>query len=209
MLYAHLPMDQAKGVLSLIQAKHPDKGYDVDEVMSELMRVQLSPENLSEDTIFTVNMIAQISGKSYPTLFRTLSLLKLSPEIQVAIQAGNLSVSQGYLFAANLDCPDRAKIFTDIMKTPVTNPVLNNLLTAYKKVKPDSGDTKPPTMTKQIAVLRSFRSYMEMNTAQYMKPDLEVLIEDLRTFLALVGERVQTAPEPAPEKPVTKKLPQV
>ena len=202
------PMDQAKGILTYLQAKHPDKNYDVDGVMSELVSYNRRPEDLPEEIAVTVTAIVEISGKSIKTLFNGLSLLKLPDEIQAAIQQGNLPISQGYLFAANLDCPDLMQIFTNIMKTPVTNATLNNLLTAYKKVKPDPGDPKPIPMTKQIAVLRSFRSYMEMNTVQYMKPDLEILIEDLRTFLALAEERVQTAPEPVPEKPVTKKPPQ-
>jgi hypothetical protein len=37
MLSAHPPIDQAKGILSFIQLKHPDKGYDVDGVMNELL----------------------------------------------------------------------------------------------------------------------------------------------------------------------------
>ncbi len=198
------PMDQAKGILAYIQAKLPDKNYDVDGVMSDLVMYNRRPEDLPEPFASTVDAIMQIAGKAYTSLFRTLSLLKNPDEIQAAIQQGTLQVSQGYLFAANLDCPNLMQIFTDIMKTPVTNATLNNLLIAYKKVKPDSGDTKPPPMTKQIAVLRSFRSYMEMNTVQYMKPDLEILLDDLRTFCALVEERVQTAPEPVPEKPVKK-----
>ena len=203
------PMDQAKGILSYIQAKLPDKNYDVDGVMSVLVSYDRRPEDLSKEIAETVSAIVEIVGKTTRTVFNGLSLLKTPDEIQAVIQQGNLPVSQGYLFAANLDCPDRDKIFEAIMKTPVTNATLNNLLTAYKKAKPKSDDTKPPPMTKQIAVLRSFRSYMEMNTVQYMKPDLEILIEDLRTFLALAEERVQTAPEPVPEKPVKKKPPQV
>jgi hypothetical protein len=39
-------------------------------------------------------------------MLRTISLLKLPPEIQAEIRAGNLPVSQGYLFAADLECPD-------------------------------------------------------------------------------------------------------
>jgi hypothetical protein len=48
----------------------------------------------------------EISGKSTRTLHRAISLLKLFSEIQATIQQENLPVSQGYLFAANLDCPD-------------------------------------------------------------------------------------------------------
>jgi len=39
-------------------------------------------------------------------MFNIISLLKLPDEIQSAIRAGNLPVSQGYLFAANIDCSD-------------------------------------------------------------------------------------------------------
>ena len=203
------PMDQAKGILSFIQLRHPDKGYDVDGVMSELVNYDRGSEYAAEGFSATVAEIVNISGKSTRTLHRAMSLLKLPEEIRMAISDGTLPVSQGYLFAANLDCPDLEKIFQDIMKTPVTNATLNNLLTAYEKVKPDLGDPKPIPMTKQVAYLRTTRSYMEMGTWQYTKPDLEIFIDELRTLLALAEQKVQTAPEPAPEKPVKKKPPQV
>jgi hypothetical protein len=202
-------MDQAKGILAFVQAKHPDKGYDVDGVMNELVVYERRPGDQLEEIRETFSRISEISGKTIRTLYNGLSLLKNPDEIQAAIQAGNLSVSQGYLFAANLDCPDRDKIFEAAMKTPVTYLALEKLLTAWKKPKPDSGDPKPIPMKTQVANLRATRSYIEMGTWQYTKPDLEILIDELRTFLALAEQKVQTAPEPAPEKPVTKKPPQV
>ncbi|MCX5816993.1 MAG: ParB/RepB/Spo0J family partition protein [Proteobacteria bacterium] len=200
------PMDQAKGILAYIQAKHPDTGYDVDGVMSDLIKYNRKPDTLSEAAVFTLNTIIEISGKSYPTLFRTVSLLKNPPEIQVAIRAGNLPVSQGYLFASNLDCPDRDKIFEAVMKAPVTYLALEKLLTAWKKPKPEPGKTKPLPMTKQIASLRSVESRIEMGIATYTRPDLVTLLDELRVFCALVELRIPIAPEPAPEK---KKPPQV
>jgi hypothetical protein len=59
--------------------------------------------------VATVATALQISGKSTRTRLHTISLFKLSPEIQAAIRAGNLSVSQGYLFSAKTDCPDLMK----------------------------------------------------------------------------------------------------
>jgi len=100
------PMDQAKGILSLIQAKLPDKNYDVDGVMSELIRYKLKPDGLSDELVPTVGTILEITGKAITTLFNGISLLKLSDEIQTAVSDGTLPVSQGYLFTANLDCPD-------------------------------------------------------------------------------------------------------
>jgi len=200
------PMDQAKGILAFIQARHPDKGYDVDGVMSDLVSYNRSPDYISQEISITVIEISKIVGKSIITLHRTISLLKLSPEIQAEILSGKLPVSQGYLFAANLDCPDREKIFQDIMKTPVTNATLNNLLTAYKRVKPEPGKTKLIPMKKQIANLRSVESSIETGFAKYTKPDLVTLLDELRTFTALVELRIPIAPEPAPEK---KKPPQL
>ena len=148
----------------------------------------------------------EISGKSIRTLFNGLSLLKLSPGIQAEVRTGSLPVSQGYLFAANLDCPDRDKIFEAVVKAPVTYLALERLLTAWKKPKPVPGKTKPLPMKKQIASLRSVESRIEMGIAKYTKPDLVTLLDELRTFSAFVEMRIPIAPEPAPEK---KKLPQL
>ncbi|MCX5804790.1 MAG: hypothetical protein NT010_01805 [Proteobacteria bacterium] len=79
------PIDQAKGILAYIQAKHPDKGYNLDGVMSDLVKYNRKPETLSDTVVSTVDTVIQISVKSYPTLFRTISLLKLVSKIQDVI----------------------------------------------------------------------------------------------------------------------------
>ena len=40
-----------------------------------------------------------------------------------------------------------------------------------------------------------------MGAAKYTKPDLVTLLDELHVFCALVELRIQTAPEPVPEKP--------
>jgi hypothetical protein len=147
----------------------------------------------------------EISGKSTRTLFRTISLLKLSDEIQTAIRQGNLPVSQGYLFAANLECPDLMKIFTNIMKKPVTNDTLDGMLTEYKKVKRDLSGMKPKPLTKQYASLRSIKTVIQKGAGKYAKTDLEKLLDQLRTLCTLVEAQVQASQ--AEDDPVN--LPQV
>ena len=66
------PMDQAKGILAYIQAKHPDKGYDVAGVMSELVNYDRSPDYVSEGFSDTVSEITKISAKSIRTTLRTI-----------------------------------------------------------------------------------------------------------------------------------------
>ncbi|MCX5816494.1 MAG: hypothetical protein NTX75_09690 [Proteobacteria bacterium] len=74
-----------------------------------MIRYKLKPDDLSDELVPTVGTNSEITGKSVTTLYNGISLLKLPPEIQAAIRAGNLPVSQGYLFAANLECPDLMK----------------------------------------------------------------------------------------------------
>ncbi|MCX5816230.1 MAG: hypothetical protein NTX75_08315 [Proteobacteria bacterium] len=75
-LYAHPPMGQAKGILAFIQARHPDKNYDVKGVMSEPVNYDRSPDYVSEGFSDTVSEIVSISAKTTRTMLRTLSLLK-------------------------------------------------------------------------------------------------------------------------------------
>jgi len=187
------PIDQAKGILAFIQAKHPDKGYDPDGVMGELVNYDRSPNCTSEGFPATVAGAVEISGKSTRTLFRMISLLKLFDEIQAVIRQGTLPVSQGYLFAANLDCPDLMKIFTDIIKTPVTNATLEGMLTEYKKVKRDLSGMKPKPLTKQYASLRSMKTVIQKGAGKYAKEDLNKFLNQLRTLCTLVEEQVQAA----------------
>jgi ParB family transcriptional regulator, chromosome partitioning protein len=188
------PIDQAKGILLYLQAKHPDKGYGVDGVMAELVNIQRRPEDVLEEIAFTLNAISQISAKSYPTLFRTISLLKLSPEIQAEIRSGNLPVSQGYLFAANLDCPDLMKIFTDIMKTPVTYITLERMLTAYKKVKPAPNNTKPKSVKKQVKSIASIKTDFEKGIGTYIREDVEKYLYELQVFCNFVQQQMFITP---------------
>jgi hypothetical protein len=203
------PIDQAKGILAYIQAKHPDKGYNLNGVMSELVVYERRQEDLPQEIRVTVTQISKIAGKSIKTLFNMISLLKLVPKIQDVISNGKLPVSQGYLFAANLGSPDFFTIFDEIMETPVTNAVLEKKLTAYKRRKPESTDPKPIPMKIKVASIDAAKTYFEKKTGMYTKNDLQTLAEELKTFLASIEQQIETAPEIVPIKPMEKPVPQL
>ncbi|MCX5805262.1 MAG: hypothetical protein NT010_04220 [Proteobacteria bacterium] len=79
------PIDQANGILAYIQAKHPDKNYNLDGVMSEIVSYNRRIEDVSDEIADTVSAISEIVGKSTRTLHHTISLLKLVPKIQDVI----------------------------------------------------------------------------------------------------------------------------
>ncbi|MCX5806980.1 MAG: ParB/RepB/Spo0J family partition protein, partial [Proteobacteria bacterium] len=68
------PIDQANGILAYIQAKHPDKGYNLDGVMSVLVVYERRQEDLPQEIRETISQISEIVGKSTRTLFNTISL---------------------------------------------------------------------------------------------------------------------------------------
>jgi hypothetical protein len=201
------PIDQAKGILAYFQAKHPGLSeagnvYNVDEVMSDLVRYTRKPETLSEEIVNTVLTISEISGKSIMTVHRTISLLKLVPKIQEAISAGKLPLSQGYLFAANLGSPDFFTIFDEIMETPVTNAVLEKKLTTYKRRKAKSTDQKPVPMKIKVAGLQTIESYFKTKGKTYTKPDLQAFLDELKVLTSLIEEQIEAVTETVPIKPV-------
>jgi ParB family chromosome partitioning protein len=188
------PIDQARGILAYIQAKHPDKGYDVAGVMSELVMYNRRPEDLPKEFASNVDAIMKISGKAYTSLFRTISLLKLSPEIQEAIQTGNLPLTQGYLFAANLECPELMKIFTDVIKTPVTYTALERMLTAYKKVKADPVNKKPKSVNRQLKNLLSMITDFDKGLKTYKRENVEKYLYELQVFCDHVQQEIPKIP---------------
>ncbi|MCX5812126.1 MAG: hypothetical protein NT178_06225 [Proteobacteria bacterium] len=108
--------------------------------------------------------------------------------------AGNLPVSQGYLFDANLDCPDLKNIFDAIIKTPVTNATLERMLTAYKKVNPDQNNTKSLSVKKQVKDLVSMKTTFEKSLATYIREDVENFLYELQVFCNYVQQQVPKIP---------------
>jgi ParB family chromosome partitioning protein len=205
------PVDQAKGVLGYFKVKLGEAAPERDNLMSMLVDYNRDPSRQSGDFPTTVVGVSKITGKSVTSLHRALSLLKLSDEIQAALREGKLPVSQGYLFAANLDNPDLVKIFNEVMKKPVTNAKLESRLVEYKKVKRDLSGMKPKPLTKQNTSLRSIKTVITKGAGKYAKADLEKLLANLRELCTLVEEQVQavdsgSAPQDASQTEINKPI---
>lgn len=185
------PIDQARGILSFIQARHPDRNYDVDGLVNDLVTYDRRQGDLPEGVADTVSATALISGKSTRTLSRMLSLLKLPDPIQKAVSDGTLPVSQGYLFAANQDCPFVTKLFEQVVKKPATNAVLENLLTDWKKPKSDQSSEKPVSLSKKVSSLKTWRNGIEKSTTTFKAEELQKFLDELQALVGVVQERLQ------------------
>ena len=67
-------------------------------------------ERMKNEFAETVSAMARIAEKKTRSLQNSPSLLKLFVPFQAAVKQGTISVSQGYIFAANLENPKRCGV---------------------------------------------------------------------------------------------------
>lgn len=186
------PIDTAQAVVGYFQARHPEEGFDADGIINRMMNLEREPERVNAGITDTVSVIQKISGKSIRSLERSCSLLRLPEEIQGALREGKLGVSQGYIFAANLDHPNMMGIFQEAVGEGFTNAGLEKALKKGRKTATKAGAKKRPFSLYRRSI-QSVRSGIEEQADAFKKSDLEALLNDLRELVALVEGRLPEA----------------
>jgi hypothetical protein len=189
------PIDMGNAFVDFIKVKHDNPEFD--QILNNIISYGIDPGRVDPAFASTVDAIAKNSGKSRASIKNILTLLKLPQEIQDAVRKGLVGVSQGYIFAANLENPGFMEVFNIILEKPVTNATLTSMLKAYTKVKKDLSGMKPKPFAKYYPNLRAMKTAIEKGKGKFARTDLEKLLSDLRTVCALVEQQVQEAPSPA------------
>jgi|GEM_PF-3454355 len=86
------------------------------------------------------------------------------------------------------------KIFTDILKKPVTYITLEKMPSAYKNVKPDTTNTKPVSVKKQVKDILSIKTVFEKGLGTYVREDVEKLLYELQVFCDYVQQQAPKIP---------------
>jgi ParB family transcriptional regulator, chromosome partitioning protein len=97
------PIDEAAAYLEFFRAKTGPT--DVEVIINNIMNYERDPARVKEDFTANFAVIAKITGKSTRSMTNLFSLLRLPLPIQGALKEGKVGLSQGYLFAANLNNP--------------------------------------------------------------------------------------------------------
>ena len=199
------PIDTAQAVVEYIKARHGDEAFDIDGIINTMILLEREPDRVKTEVVDTVSTIQKISGKSLRSLERVCSLLKLPEEIQNALREGLIGVSQGYIFAANLDHPLLMEIFQMAIGEGFTNAALEK---EFKK-KPKSATTtvRKKSFSLYRGSVQSVRTGIQDQVDAFRKSDLEALLTDLRELVVLVEGRLPEAIDdggPAVETPTIK-----
>jgi len=186
------PIDTAQAVVGYFQARHAEEGFDTDGIINTMMNIEREPDRVKKEFTDTVSVIVKISGKLLRSLERSCSLLKLREEIQNALREGAIGVSQGYIFAANLDHPNLMDIFQEAVGEGFTNAGLEKELKKGRKPATTAGVKKRPFSLYRRSV-QSMRTGIEEQVDAFKKSDLEALLNDLAELVTLVEERLPEA----------------
>ena len=170
-----------------------------------MILLQREPERINAEIVATVATIQKITGKSLSSLRRSCSLLKLPEEIQNALREGLIGVSQGYIFAANLDHPLLMDIFQKAIGEGFTNAGLEKEL--KKGLKPATTTVRKKSFSLYRGSVQSLMTGIDEQSDAFRKSDLEALLNDLRELITVVEGRLPEAIDdggPAVEAPQKK-----
>jgi len=186
------PIDTAQAVVEYIQARHGDEAFDIDGIINLIILLERDPARINTEIVGTVTTIQKITSKSLTSLRRSCSLLKLPEEIQNALREGLIGVSQGYIFAANLDHPLLMDIFQQAIGGGFTNVDLEKEL--KKGLKPATTTVRKKSFSLYRGSVQSVMTDIEAQAADFFrKSDLEALLNDLRELVTVVEGRIPLA----------------
>ena len=178
------PIDKANGILSLFKLRHGD--MDLGAVINTLLTYDRDPGRVKNEFAETVSAIIKSFGKTTRSIENWLSLLKLPAVIQSALKEGTLPVSQGYVFAANLDNPSLVKIFNDVLEKPVTNDQLKMKFVAAAQTGKAKAAWSPQPIKNLRAKVKSVRTMLEIGVAEVAVSEMTDLLADLQSLTQLV-----------------------
>jgi len=182
------PIDEANALYAYIKSRHPD--MDLDAVVNGLILYNRDQKRIDHEFVITVITTSQLSGKSAITLNRIFTLLKLPVEIQTAVKEGTITVSQGYIFAANLDSPALMRIFNDALNKPTTNNALKMAFVAAAQAGKAKRTNDPHPVQRLRNNIKSVRTIIDLQVSKLAPKEMTDLLADLESLAQLIRQEM-------------------
>ncbi len=198
------PIDTANALVSYFNACHSE--VDLDGLLNLFILYKVDVKRVKNEYVPTLGTLVKVSGKSVTSINRMLSLLKLPPEVQSSVRGGELTLTQGYAFAAHLDNPSLMNIYYECLETPVTQAVLESKLAAAATVqKPPVKATTTP-LIRFYSSLKSIKTSLTKSVGNYQQSELVKLRDDLKGLTDFIEQQllsIQQQAAVAPEVPAS------
>lgn len=182
------PMDESEAFFEYFKLSCANQSNNfLGSLMNDLTTFRFNPDRLDEVTAGTIHAAIKRFGKSADTLSNLLSLLNLKIPAKEALRKRKISVTQGYIFSANIDHSRFDEILRDTIKNSWT---VSRIKTEFaKKIQEKTGrPVSPEIMIRSIRTigekikktkLTKFEAKTLMLEIEKVKEELEKAMEKL------------------------------
>ncbi len=192
------PIDEANAYFAFLRGSQ--SGLELDEIINTIMNYARDPERVKSEFTAQLAVIGKYSGKSITSIRNMLSLLRLPGEIQQAIREEKIGLSQGYLFAENINHPALMKIFSDFLEKPLTYNALKMLFRMTSKTGKAKVSRKPQPIRTLRTKMKTVRAMIEDRIAKVKISDMADLLADIESLRLFLKEELERVTAPAPGK---------
>ena len=186
------PIDQGQAWVDYFRTIRKD--IVLDEMISHLITYNRAPEKVPGEFSPIIGEIVKYSGKSCNSIINGITLLQLPPEIQEGLKQGVVSLTIGYIFAANMDCPRFLDVYQAFLKSPLTAEALKRRFKQYRDAV-RAGKTGTAAAAKPFqnltASIKSTRAVIEKDVSRYGKTDIEALLLEVEQLGAYLKDKLQ------------------
>ncbi len=182
------PLDEAQAYFDLFRDRAGVQ--EVGECLNNLMLFARSPERLKNEFVDTVSAIQNISGKSMRSVQRLLSLLRLPNEVKKGLSEGKITLSQGYVFASNLEHPRLEEIYQKAAEGKFTK---DSLVSEFKKAdkKPAKKDGKGGGIPHMLKFVSNVSAQLDKATKDIENADMLLSAEEEEQFASKVKQLIK------------------
>jgi ParB family chromosome partitioning protein len=194
------PIDTANALISCFNACHSE--VNLDGLLNLFVLYKVDIKRVKSEYVSTLDTLLKVSGKSATSINRMLSLLKLPPEVQSSVRGGELTLTQGYAFAAHLDNPSLMNIYYDCLETPMTQAMLETKLSAVATVQKSPVKAATSPLSRFYSSMKSIKTSLTKSAGNYQQGDLVKLRDDLKGLTDFVEQQllsIQPQAATAPE----------
>jgi ParB family chromosome partitioning protein len=192
------PIDEANAYFAFFRGSQT--GVEPDGIINTIMNYSRDPERVKNEFTAQLAVIIKYSGKSITFIRRILSLLRLPEEIQQAIREEKIGLSQGYLFAENINHPALMEIFNSFLEKPLTYNALKMLFRMTSKTGKAKVGRKPQPIRTLRTKMKTVRAMIEDRIAKVKISDLADLLADIESLRLFLKEELERLAAPAPGK---------
>ena len=174
------PIDEAQGYFDFYRKRTGVP--DISSMINDLMHYGRDKARLKKEDADTVSAIEKISGKTYKTIQRMVSLLRLPKEVREPITTGKIGATQGYILSENIGSEKFGEIYKKVLAGGFTKDTLKEEFGRKEK---------KPKVKSYLEQLRKIKRFLERDLHKIDSKDFPDMLAYAKEIVRLIENRIK------------------